>query len=271
MKRIGLSILISTLLLGLFSLGVYSQVATPTPPSPVQEQIEEAIEEAEAEANQVTETITPVVDIRERIPISVPIFIPDEFTASQTVTVPLSMILAMSMEIEELEGLEFELTLNGLPVAAVPFDIDLIFTVEPSPLITDVQVLDPQVMLTTTIISVIPDVAAPTPTPAPVDVSTVITNANLRSGPGLNFPVIGGLLAGRTVDIAGQNAAGTWYLLSDGSWIAAFLIANPPLNIPIVESPQPPAPAPEPETAPVVPEPIPAEPIPAETPEAPGD
>jgi hypothetical protein len=269
MKRIGLSILISTLLLGLFSLGVYSQVATPTPPSPVQEQIEEAIEQAEA--NQVTETITPVVDIRERIPISVPIFIPDEFTASQTVTVPLSMILAMSMEIEELEGLEFELTLNGLPVTAVPFDMDLIFTVEPSPLITDVRVLDPQVMLTTTIISVIPEVVAPTPTPAPVDVSTVITNANLRSGPGLNFPVIGGLLAGRTVDIVGQNAAGTWYLLSDGSWIAAFLIANPPLNIPVVESPQPPAPTPEPETAPVIPEPIPAEPIPAETPEAPGD
>jgi hypothetical protein len=265
MKRIGLSILISALLLGLFSFGVYSQVATPTPATPVQTQIQEAIDAAQTE-DLLTQTITPVVDIRERIPISLPVFVPDEFTTTQVVTVPLSMILAMPVEDEELQGLQFELTLNGVPVAAVPFDLELVFTVEPSPLITEVRVLDPQVMLTTTIVSVIPDAVAPTPTPPPppapappaVEASTVITNANLRTGPGLNFPVIGGLLAGREVDIVGQNAAGTWYLLSDGSWIAAFLIANPPANIPVVESPAPPAPATQ--ELPVVPEPLPAEP-----------
>lgn len=65
---------------------------------------------------------------------------------------------------------------------------------------------------------------ADTPTPAPV------TNgvANLRGGPGTEFPVVGSADAGALVAVVSKNAAGDWYQLADGTWIAAFLVDNPP-------------------------------------------
>ncbi len=53
--------------------------------------------------------------------------------------------------------------------------------------------------------------------------------ANLRAGPGLNFPVVGRLPAREQVRIAACNAPCTWYQLASGLWIAAFLVqAEPP-------------------------------------------
>ena len=53
--------------------------------------------------------------------------------------------------------------------------------------------------------------------------------ANLRTGPGLNFPVVGTLPAQREVLIVACNPDCTWYQLTSGAWVAAFLVqAEPP-------------------------------------------
>lgn len=85
-----------------------------------------------------------------------------------------------------------------------------------------------------------------TPEPTPDDVSEpppagaqAVTNAdaNLRSGPGTNFAVVGSAPAGTTLTIVGRNSAGDWYQLADDSWIFGTLVENPPANAPIVETP----------------------------------
>jgi uncharacterized protein YraI len=56
--------------------------------------------------------------------------------------------------------------------------------------------------------------------------------ANLRAGPGVSYAVIGQAQQGQAVTIAGANAAGSWYQLSGGQWIAAFLVDSPTTETP---------------------------------------
>jgi hypothetical protein len=51
--------------------------------------------------------------------------------------------------------------------------------------------------------------------------------ANLRGGPGTNYPIVGGVKAGAALSIMARNAKGDWYQLANGAWIAAFLIPTP--------------------------------------------
>ena len=56
----------------------------------------------------------------------------------------------------------------------------------------------------------------------------IVRTANLRAGPGTTHAIVGAVKPGQEVTIAAQNAAGDWYQLSTGEWIAAFLVkANP--------------------------------------------
>jgi len=57
-----------------------------------------------------------------------------------------------------------------------------------------------------------------------LNAGTVIKNANLRSGPGTNFGVVGTATKGQIFNIVGKNDNGTWYKLDSGQWIANFLI-----------------------------------------------
>jgi uncharacterized protein YraI len=92
----------------------------------------------------------------------------------------------------------------------------------------------------------------PTPTPAPpLAPPSVTVNANLRSGPGTDFPIIGGTIAGQTINIVARSEAGDWFLLDNGGWVASFLVANPPniVDVPVFD---PNAPAPQPEPTPTI-------------------
>ena len=51
--------------------------------------------------------------------------------------------------------------------------------------------------------------------------ATAPKGANLRGGPGTNYPVVGGVKAGDALSIAARNAKGDWYQLASGAWIAA--------------------------------------------------
>ena len=81
-----------------------------------------------------------------------------------------------------------------------------------------------------------PPEPTPAPTPAPA-VSTVNIGANLRSGPSTDYPILAGLGQGQQITITGISADGTWYQLSDGSWVFGQLVDNPPANMPVVEAP----------------------------------
>lgn len=72
----------------------------------------------------------------------------------------------------------------------------------------------------------------PTPesvsTPVTVVLVTVKTGANLRAGPGTNYPRIGGAKAGQIIEIVARNPAGDWYQLTSGAWIYGNLIESLP-------------------------------------------
>ena len=82
------------------------------------------------------------------------------------------------------------------------------------------------------------------------------TGANLRGGPGTDYPILAGLPAGQAITITGRSADGIWFALSDGSWVFGELVSNPPADVPVVAAPPVPAAA----------EPAAAEAAPATTP-----
>jgi uncharacterized protein YraI len=58
--------------------------------------------------------------------------------------------------------------------------------------------------------------------------------ANLRAGPSINHPIVGSATQGQAMAVVARNAAGDWYQLEDGKWIAAFLVSNAPADLPVV-------------------------------------
>jgi len=104
----------------------------------------------------------------------------------------------------------------------------------------------------------------PTDTPTPVaPVFTTIKPANIRSGPGTVYPVIGGMPAGQTAKVIGRDSSTRWFVIeSDSSlngqgWVsdqvatyngdvnALSVIAAPPTPLPTA-TPIPPTPTPKP-------------------------
>jgi hypothetical protein len=90
-------------------------------------------------------------------------------------------------------------------------------------------------------------VPAPTATPLPPPTGpTVNTEANVREGPGTNFAVTDSISPGTAVELIDQNAAGDWYQLANGMWIAAFLVDQSPSDLPVTAvQAQPPGGQPE--------------------------
>lgn len=68
--------------------------------------------------------------------------------------------------------------------------------------------------------------------PAPPVVTEL---ANLRAGPGIEFELAGSAEPGKTLSLVARNAAGDWYQLASGAWIAAFLVEGAPAGLPVVE------------------------------------
>lgn len=131
------------------------------------------------------------------------------------------------------------------PAAAQPTAVVEAAGVEAAPAEGAISLLD--VLPTPT-----PQPPAPTPAPAVAPpAASVNIGANLRGGPSTDYPILGALPAGQAVTITGISVDGTWYQLSDGSWVFGELVDNPPANLPTVEAP-PLAAAPV-EAAPVAP------------------
>lgn len=82
--------------------------------------------------------------------------------------------------------------------------------------------------------------AAQTATPTPTVIKAQVTDeANLRSGPGTDYEIVGRADAGQEVTIVGVSTAGDWYQLDDGMWIAASLLGKPSTPVPTPPMPTP--------------------------------
>lgn len=87
-------------------------------------------------------------------------------------------------------------------------------------------------------------ILVPTPTAAtqssqPAQAPRVTVDANLRAGPGITFTLIGGTITGQEINVVARNADGSWFLLDNGGWVSAALVANPPVDVPLyTEEPQ---------------------------------
>ena len=58
-------------------------------------------------------------------------------------------------------------------------------------------------------------------------------DANLRSGPGIEFDRVDGVNSGEEVSVVGQSADGEWYLLENGVWLFAALVVEA-VDVPVV-------------------------------------
>ena len=75
---------------------------------------------------------------------------------------------------------------------------------------------------------------AATPTVQLAAVQAVVRlDANLRSGPGIEFERVDGIFAGDEVSVVGQSADGEWYLLDRDAWLFAALVVEA-VDVPVV-------------------------------------
>ncbi|HXF63382.1 MAG TPA: SH3 domain-containing protein [Caldilineaceae bacterium] len=91
--------------------------------------------------------------------------------------------------------------------------------------------------------------AAPVLQNQPPAAGIVNANSNLRSGPGTHFDIVGRAPEGTAVEIAACNDDCTWYQLTTGEWIAAFLVDAQAPAEPQAATATPPPPAIPPSTA----------------------
>lgn len=80
-----------------------------------------------------------------------------------------------------------------------------------------------------------------TPTPSLPPAPVTRSNTNLRSGPGVNYSIVGSAPAGTSLDIRARTAAGDWLLLASGAWVSADLVVNAPAVPVAANIPTPPA------------------------------
>ena len=81
-------------------------------------------------------------------------------------------------------------------------------------------------------VTAVPTVATQPATTAAT--ATANRNANLRSGPGTTYAVAGRVRTGQALTLTGRNQAGDWLQVADGAWVAAFLVNNAPVGLPVV-------------------------------------
>lgn len=89
----------------------------------------------------------------------------------------------------------------------------------------------------------VPPTNTPPPTDTPLPQPFANQAANLRAGPGTNYPVVGGLTFGERVGVVAMSPDSEWLELDTGAWVAAFLISDAGANVAIEYNiPVPPAP-----------------------------
>ena len=111
----------------------------------------------------------------------------------------------------------------------------------------------PQEPITTVVARLTPAPPPPLPRPSPSPeitgpaVTVLVEGANLRTGPGTDFPVVAGLYQDESAALLGRNQTGDWLQiqLPDGpAWIFAPLVQTtvPIAELPLIDPPPTPQP-----------------------------
>lgn len=116
---------------------------------------------------------------------------------------------------------------NTTPVTATVTTTD---TVTPSTPVTATTAVTTTTATTNTGPILVPTPTAPQPAAQAVQPPRVTVDANLRAGPSITYPIIGGTVTGQEVNIVARNDDGSWLRLDNGGWVATFLLANPPIT-----------------------------------------
>ncbi len=95
----------------------------------------------------------------------------------------------------------------------------------------------------------------------------ILQPANVRSGPGLVYPVIGGFQAGTSVPVDGRDANGQWFAIKYGAvegWVSGAIATygGDVGALPVIAAPPTPIPTPVPPTNTPVPTAVPTNPPP---------
>jgi hypothetical protein len=109
------------------------------------------------------------------------------------------------------------------------------------------------------------------PAPAATAETALVTsnvNANVRSGPGTNYPAVGGLAEGASAPVTGRNADSSWWQINyqgSAAWIANSVVTanSAAFNAPVASAPPPPPP---PTSTPLPPTATPAPVVPTNPP-----
>lgn len=154
-----------------------------------------------------------------------------------------ALLLLITPGVAKAEEYIVTITVDGKPVTLAASTAGGVLVIQPNA--AGVQVLAVE--------KVAP--AAPA-APASAAQYQVNRNANLRSGPGTTFAVVGSARLGDRVTVINQSAAGDWYQLGNGQWIAAFLLdavtagEAPPAPASAAPTPLPPTATPAPPPTP---------------------
>lgn len=84
----------------------------------------------------------------------------------------------------------------------------------------------------------------PRSTTLAVSLAAANRSANLRAGPGTNYPLVGTVEAGQPLTITASNADASWFQLSTHAWIAAFLVTQSGRTPPVGNAVSTPTPTP---------------------------
>ncbi len=167
-------------------------------------------EEMTATANIQTVGVTLTLDLQLTVTDTLTTTVPSTVTLTwsdlQTTTMPISV------------------TVGALPAA----DVSITLLASPELTVTGESTITATGEITPT--------AAITATPISAGTGitgTLVFTVNLRSGPDTTFDAVGTTPGGETVTIVAQNADGTWYLLDNGLWVAAFLVENVAGDVPV--------------------------------------
>lgn len=181
----------------------------------------------------LTETVAVTLDLQfdltvtDTVTTTVPSTVTVTFADQQTSTVAVSLTVALSPTAAVRVTVPTTAPSTTLPITAT----DALTT---ATAVTPTASLTPTLGLTT---SLTPTLGLTTTVPPqvlnPTVVSSVAITTNLRSGPDTTFAVQTRIGPGTEILVVAQNVDGTWYLLNNGLWLAAFLVDTPPANLPV--------------------------------------
>ena len=174
-----------------------------------------------------TATLTQPLALTQTVAVTLDLHF--DFTLTDTLTATIPSVATLIFANQQTTTLPFSLTIALTPTASLV--ITPLSPITVTPLLAGDALTDTAGTPITATLALTPT-AITTVTTAAAIATTVAITANVRSGPDTTFDVQATFQAGQPVTLVAQNGDGTWYLLDNGLWVAAFLLSEQPTDLP---------------------------------------